>query len=70
MKSSSILLFTILFFILTFPLISFSEQESTNVEVHRIKLKDGSVVIGTILSEDSVSIKFRTMSNVEMVIQK
>lgn len=70
MKLSLIPLITILLFILASPSISFSQQDSTNVEVRRIELKDGSVIIGNILSEDSVSIKFRTLSNIEMVIQK
>lgn len=70
MKSGLITLIAILIIFLASPSISFSLQDSTNVEVHRVELKDGSVVIGTILSENSVSIKFRTMSNVEMVIQK
>ena len=70
MKLRLIPLVTILLFILISPSISFSQQDSANVEVRRIELKDGSVIIGTILSEDSVSIKFRTLSNIEMIIQK
>lgn len=70
MKSGLIIIITVLIIFSASPSISLSQQDSTNVKIHRVELKDGSVVIGTILSENSDSIKFRTMSNIEMVIQK
>lgn len=70
MKSTLISFSMIFLYILVSPSVSFSVQDSKNVQVHRIELKDGSVVIGTILSEDSESVKFRTLSNIEMVIQR
>ena len=53
---------------LVFPLSGQQGQEET--QLIRIELKYGSVVVGEILSEDETSIRFRTLSNVEMVIQK
>jgi hypothetical protein len=38
--------------------------------LEKITLKDGSEVIGTIESQDAVSMKFKTLSNIEMTIPK
>jgi hypothetical protein len=70
MKSSLVSLIAILLYVLVSPSTLFCQHDSPGNEVHRIELKDGSVIIGTILAEDSISIKFRTLSNVEMIIQK
>ena len=56
--------------VLVNPTLSFAQKESIPVQVHRIELKDGSVIIGTILAEYAAAFKFRTLSDVEMVIEK
>jgi hypothetical protein len=45
-------------------------QEGLPAKVFKIVLEDGSELIGTILSEDQTSLKFRTLSGVDMVILK
>ncbi len=56
--------------ILLCPGLSYCQQPSTQKDVYQIELKDGSLVVGTILFEDETSIRFRTLSQVEMVLQK
>lgn len=70
MKSSLIPLFAFLVFIFTFPSFSFAQRDPTNIQIHRIELKDGSVFIGTILSENDKSIRFETKSDIEVTIKK
>jgi hypothetical protein len=45
-------------------------QGAGQEKTFRVVLKDGSEFIGTILSEDANSMKFRTLSGVEMVIAR
>jgi hypothetical protein len=46
------------------------QNQAAQAKVVKIVLKDGSELVGTIESEDAVSLKFRTLSNVEMVITR
>lgn len=51
--------------------VSLAQQDtSATAKLQKITLKDGSEVIGTIGSEDSSFIHFRTSSNVEMTIPR
>jgi len=60
-----------LIFIFIFTLQLFAQQNSnTQNETYRIDLKDGTVLIGTIIQEDEQSIKFKTLSSVELNIPK
>lgn len=49
---------------------SFAQQDSTITEVHKLYLKDGSILVGNILSEDATSIRFKTLSQIEVVVPK
>jgi hypothetical protein len=46
------------------------QQATSQEEIYEIELKDGSLVLGVILSEDGSSIHFRTLSQVDMRILK
>ena len=54
------------------PLLStaFSQQDTTSEKPGRLILRDGSELIGRVLTEDSVSITFRTVSNISMTIPR
>jgi len=46
-----------------------SDSEEAD-ELRKIRLKDGTELVGTILSEDSTSVKFLSISQIEMVIPR
>lgn len=48
----------------------FSQQDTTSQRPTKLILADGSELIGTIVEEDSVSIVFKTLSNISMTIPK
>ncbi len=50
--------------------IAFAQSDSTQVRINRIELTDGSILIGEILSEDDISIRFKTKSGTELTIKK
>jgi hypothetical protein len=58
------------FFISTCPDLVFSQQDTVAVLIHRIELKDGTILVGTILEEDENTISFRTNSQLQITIQK
>ncbi len=62
----------IFFSILIFGFIStvYSQKADTNVERYRIELKDGTTLLGEIISEDENTIYFKTLSNIEVSILK
>ncbi len=61
---------TILIFTFAAACLVNAQSESPAPQLHRIELTDGSVFIGRILSEDQTTIKFKTVSEVEIAIQK
>jgi hypothetical protein len=67
-KTISFFIFLIFFFMTTG--ITFSQKDSSQVQISRIELTDGSVLVGKILSEDDVSIRFKTQSGTELTIKK
>lgn len=54
--------------LLSFPL--FSQQDSTAQRATRITLADGSELIGTVVGQDSATVHFRTLSNINIAIPK
>jgi hypothetical protein len=48
----------------------FAQQDSTISEVHKIHLKDGSVLVGYIQSENDSLLTFKTLSNMELLIAR
>lgn len=58
----------LIFLIFSAPI--FARQDSTTTEVHKLYLKDGSILVGNIISEDDTSIRFKTVSHIELVVPK
>jgi hypothetical protein len=56
--------------IFCYPFATFAQEDSQDVELYRIELKDGSVFVGNIISETNNEIRFRTTSNIEVSIPK
>ncbi|MGD0338926.1 MAG: hypothetical protein ABSB78_09065 [Bacteroidota bacterium] len=50
--------------------ICFSQQDTTLQKPQQLMLIDGSELIGNVISEDSTSVNFKTLSNVTMVISR
>lgn len=70
MRKTSVLLRIIIFYILVFYSFSSAQQDTTMYQVIRVELKDGSILIGKLLSEDESTIQIKTLSNIEAHIQK
>jgi len=70
MKAYRILSVFIYCLILILPTLLSAAPDSTQAILYRIELTDGSVLMGTILSEDENSIQFRTVSELEITILK
>ncbi len=49
---------------------SFPQQDTTSKKPVKLILKDGSELIGTIVSEDSLSISFKTLGNISIIIPR
>ncbi len=52
------------------PMIGLSQQDTTSQKPHLVILNDGSELVGNIVSEDSISINFKTYGNISMTIPK
>lgn len=48
----------------------FAQQDTTEIEMVRIKLTDGSTIVGDIIEEDEKTIIIRTLSNLEIKVPK
>ncbi|UCF63970.1 MAG: hypothetical protein JSW33_15615 [bacterium] len=59
-----------IYLILILPNFLTAGPDSTQTVLYRIELTDGSVLMGTIISEDETSIQFRTVSELDVTIQK
>ena len=64
------LIIYIVYFFLFFISVAVAQPDSTDTDVMRITLKDNTVLICHILSEDSTSVQIITLSNIEMNIPK
>jgi hypothetical protein len=70
MNSQVVLPILISFFIILSPAILLGNSNDPETELIRLELSGGSTLVGTILAEDSLSIKFRTVSEMEISIKK
>ena len=70
MRSRSILLLASLCSFVCLHAVHAQEDTSATKKPHRIILKDGSEVIGTIEAEDSSQVEFKTLSGVSMRIPR
>lgn len=70
MKPKIISAFILLVFFFMTTSIALSQNDSTQVQINRIELTDGSILVGKILSEDDVSVRFKTQSGTELTIKK
>jgi hypothetical protein len=52
------------------PMICLSQHDTTYQKPHLVILNDGSELVGNIVSEDSISINFKTYGNISMSIPK
>lgn len=50
--------------------VAWGQRDSTRVTVERIVLTDGSEVVGTVMREDSVAVRFMTTAKAEMTIPR
>jgi hypothetical protein len=53
-----------------FSSVAYPRQDSTISEVHKIYLKDGSVLVGNIQSENDSLLTFKTLANMELSIAR
>ena len=53
-----------------FSSVAYPRQDSTISEIHKIHLKDGSVLVGNIQSENDSLLTFKTLANIELSIAK
>jgi hypothetical protein len=70
MRKTPISLSIVIFYILVFYSFSSAQQDTTMYQIIRLELKDGSILIGKLLSEDDSTIQIKTLSNIEALIQK
>ncbi len=56
--------------IISFPDFTFAQQDTTEIEMVRLELTDGSTIVGDILEEDENTIIIRTLSNLEIKVPK
>jgi len=69
MRTANTLLFLFAFFAMASTNVSFAQQDTSAAQtLHKITLRDGSEVVGTIESETADALRFTTASNVLMVI--
>ena len=60
----------IMLVIISFSGFSFAQQDTTEIEMVRLKLNDGSTLVGDIIEEDENTIIIRTLSNLEIKVPK
>jgi len=52
------------------PSSMFSQQDTTEIEMIRLELKNGSTIVGDVIEENDSTLVIRTLSNIEMKIPK
>lgn len=70
MRIRFVILKITLLLVMVFSTECISQPDSTQTPLERIELQDGTVLIGTVLSETESIIQFRTRSDIEVTIPK
>ena len=64
------LIFLITITFISFPEFTFAQKDTTEIEMVRLELTDGSTIVGDIIEEDENTIIIRTLSNLEIKVPK
>jgi hypothetical protein len=61
---------SMIFLLLIIPNFSQAQADSTTTKLEKLELSDGSILIGSVVSEDNQTIQFHTQAGVVMTIEK